>query len=457
MLIKLPRTLSGHVLRRHDENGSLVVVLTILFVIGLLSAATINRVVGDFNNNTYETNLEQARALAQSGVADALFRIDQSDASPGNFCLSPTVSGCLSGIPSAGGVQYTAHWSSASSTYTVFSRGTAHGVTYNVKAVIGPNPIIKSALTGATITFNGTTKLGNIQVTGSNGYAIPGATADISVATGGTMTCNGGGGSPPNILYLEYKGSSTNCTPVTPLTSSYTPEPPSPICPPPSTTTPPTPCMPGDVQSCNKILSQGSVTGDPNNGYTISSTTSGGTTVPALLEPGSYACYGGLTITGTVNVDYSKPGPVKIFVFGPQNNPQSPTNLTLDNGGGTTINACEVGNPTPGNPATNCVSGGQQIVGDPTDLQIYQYAGTVSVGSGLNSINTILWAPTTSLTTNGAANSLTLTGAMVIGSLSTNGQPVTFTLNYDERVETEFQVTQWAFQSYLQTSPFTIP
>lgn len=135
------------------------------------------------------------------------------------------------------------------------------------------------------------------------------------------------------------------------------------------------------------------------------------------------------------------------------------SNLTLDTGSGATINACEVGSPTPGNATTNCVSGSSQIVGDPTDLQLSLYGGgNIEVGKSLNSINAILWAPLATLDTHGQAVNVTWTGSMVLGQLTTDGQPVTLQLNYDERVATEFQDTLWDVTSYLQTSPtFSIP
>ena len=453
----------------HDESGSLVVVLAILFVVGLLSTTAISRVLSDFNNNNHETYLEQARALAQSGTADALFQIDQNDGSPKNFCNAPvsdpfappdvpTKCSPLNGIPQAPGAEYTATWNSSNDSYTVLSRGTVHGVTYAVKAVIAADPTLKSALTGSTVTFNGNS-IGSIDVTGPNGLPISGATADVAVASGGTITCHGGSA---NAVYLEYANSSTNCTPTQTESSSYLPHQPSYTCPSPSyaIAEPPTPCLPGDALPCND-LAPGFMGGDQINGYTVSGGTS---TLPALLEPGVYVCYGGLTMNGIVNVNYSQPSAstgdrVEVYVFGPQNNPQSSSNLTLDTGVGTTINACEVGTPTPANAATNCVSGSNQVVGDPTDLQLYLYGGgNIEIGNSLNSINAILWAPLATMDTHGQAVNVTWTGSMVLGQLNTNGTPATFLLNYDERVATEFQDTVWDITSYLQTSPsFSIP
>ena len=447
-----------------DERGSLVVVLAILFVVALLSTTVFVRVMSDFNNTNYETNLQRARAMAESGVADALFQIDQRDGSPQNFCNAPNCPAPLTSIPGAPGAVYTATWSDVTNAYTVLSRGTVRGTTYAVKAVISAEPELNSALTGSTVTFNGNS-FKSIFVTGANGLPIPGATANISVASGGTLTCNGG--SSPNASYIEYLRSSTNCTPAQALNTNFLPQQPSISCPSAANPDilPPTPCMPGYAQPCPSMMSSSSTTlmsGDQINGYTIS----GGTTAaPAVLEPGVYVCYGGLTMNGVVNVDYTSPlstannGRVQIYVFGPHNNPLSNPDLTLDTGGGTTINGCEVGTPTPGNLATNCVSGTSQVVGNPVDLQIFQYgAGNVYIGNNLNSINAVLWAPLASLNTHGAAVDVSWTGAVVLGTVNTNGQPATFLLNYDERLATEFQNTVWQITSYLQTPPnFSIP
>ena len=94
---------------RVDEGGTLMAVLAVLFVVMLLGVALITRIQGDFHNVNLQTNLEQARANAQSGVADALFQIDQRDGNPGSFCSDPAVATCtVSSPPGAPGTIYTA-------------------------------------------------------------------------------------------------------------------------------------------------------------------------------------------------------------------------------------------------------------------------------------------------------------------------------------------------------------
>jgi hypothetical protein len=97
-------------------------------------------------------------------------------------------------------------------------------------------------------------------------------------------------------------------------------------------------------------------------------------------------------------------------------------------------------------------------VGDPSDLQIYEYgSGTVSVDT-LNSANALLWAPNMSIDTHGNAVNLTWTGALIIGSIVTHGSPATLSLNYDVRLATELQNKGWTITTYLQTpASFTVP
>ncbi len=435
----------------------MAVIVVLLIVIVLLSVALVGRVQGDFRNANYETRIQQARAQAQSGVADAMFQIDQRNGAPSNFCnepapAPPASNPCapLNSIPNAPNAAYTVTYNAGNNSYTVYSLGTSHGVSYGLKAVVSANPVIDSALTGSTMVFDGS-MFKSVVVTGPNGLPVAGATANVAVASQGNLTCHGNPGG--SIQFIEYAQSTTNCTPVLVSSATYQPQQPSPQCPAPPNpwVAPPTPCLAGTAQSCRAMSTTGAVSGDNQNGWTI--------TGPATLEPGIYACYGGLTTTGTINVDYSQSHPanngrVEIYVFGPQNNPKSSVNIAL----GGTINACEVGSPTPGNSSTNCVSGSQQIVGDPTDLQLYAYgSGSIDV-SALNSINAVLWAPDMSIDTHGAAVNVTWTGAIVIGNVLAHGSPATFNLQYDERLATEFQVQSWAISSYLETPPtFAIP
>ena len=428
-----------------SERGSLPVVMAIVFVVLLLSTAMISRVIGDIDNVNLETKIEQARALAQSGVADALFRIDQQKASPSSFCDEPNSGGAcsLSSIPGASGTVYTARWSSLSSNYTVYSKGTVRGTSYAVKATIARTPFLTNGVFGGSfITFNGNST-SSLTVTDPYGNAVMNAKAGIGIGPGGSLTCNGP--SDPNAVYDNYGGTVSGCTPTQNLGPTYDPQQPSQTCPPPANPygAPPTPCLPPTASACTSMGS--AVTGTDATGYTVTGLTT--------LEPGVYVCRGGLTMTGKVNVDYNQNplqnnGRVDIFVFPPVGSSTSP-NIDLSTA---TLNQCETFSG-PGPVGGPCTGG---LVGDPADLVIYGWgSGNASLGGG--SQNAIFWAPGMNLTMNGSSNSLTWTGSIILGGITANGQP-SFTLNFDQRLQSEFDQSSWTISNYLQTpTNFSIP
>ena len=500
----------------NEEGQALPVVMTIVLVVVLLSVALITRVDGDFNNANLETKTQQARALAQSGVSDALFQIDQQGASPSSFCNKPgsatftvsavtvtigsalatvasggfpgvhsaegvtgtglaagtavkavsgnaltlsqnaTASGtvtltfslCLSSIPGAPGTVYTARYNAGTGAYTVLSKGTSHNISYAVQATVTNNPILTNAVVGGQITFNGNEN-NQLNVTDAYGNNVAGASAGIGVTEGGSLTCNGGGAT--NTLYVSYGGSlGGGCTPNTSAGPIYYPEPPSQSCPaslqhPPynHAHAPPNPCLPPTASPCTSMSP--AVSGADATGYTVT----GGPGVQ--LEPGVYVCRGGLTMTGNVNVDYSSQtngGRVEIFVFPPVGSTTSP-NLTMDPAA--VVNACA---PPDGSGVVGPCGTGVPV-GDPTDLQIY-VAGSGTATLGDSHVNGILWAPGMSVTLHGA-HSLNWTGAIILGTITADGH-VSFHVNFDQRLASEFQVASWQISNYLQTSPnFSIP
>jgi hypothetical protein len=419
--------------------------MAIVFVVVLLSTAVITRVLGDFDNVNLETKMAQARALAQSGLADALFQIDQRQVSPSSFCNEPNSGGActLSSIPGAPGTVYTARWNSSSSTYTVLSQGTSHGVAYAIQATIKRTPLILDAVYGgAFVTFNGNSTT-SLTVTDAYGNPVPGATAGIAVGPGGTLTCNGP--TDPNATYVNYGGSISKCTPFQNLGPIYAPQQPSQSCPPPVNPygAPPTPCMPnlttasppGSTRPCTSMSPN--VSGSDAAGYTVTGTTT--------LEPGIYVCRGGLTMTGAVNVDYAQSplqnnGRVEIFVFPPVGSTNSP-NVDVS---AATVNVCE----TIGSGSGTCKGG---LVGDPTDLDIYAWvSGSANLGGG--TADAIFWGPGRNLTMNGASNSLTWTGSIMLGGITANGHP-SFNLNFDQRIQSELDQANWQITNYAQTAP----
>lgn len=505
------------------EEGSLMAVMAVLFVVILLSVALINRVQGDLQNTNHETNLQHARSLAQSGIADALFQIDQQGSTPRSFCNEPNNGGAcaFSSIPGAPNTSYTARYVSSSNSYTVLSRATVRGSTYAVQVSVSRGSYIDDAIYGgAFITFNGNSTT-DLSTTGPYGAyrtvtdgvssvgstSISSATANFSVADvgdiitgtdipagttitavtdstdatmsnaasgtgtnlpwklapppgpvaiavgpGGTLTCHGP--SDPDAIYISYGGVISGCQPTESLGPVYSPQDPTQTCPAPLNPygAPPTPCLPSSAQPCTAVA--GTVTGNDSTGYTIKG--------PATLEPGIYVCRGGLTMTGTISVDGSSAvngGRVEIFNF-PAVGSSTPPNISLS---GAVVNQCA--NPAPAGgaqgPANNGCAGKE--LGDPTDLQIYGWgAGTAALGgtcpaTGDSDIDAIFWAPSMHLKMNGNSDSLCWTGSMIIGSITANGSP-SVNLFLDQRLQDNFQTSNWQIAKYWQTSPsFSIP
>jgi hypothetical protein len=416
--------------------------MTIVFVVILLSTAMITRVIGDIDNVNLETKIEAARAMAQSGVSDALFQIDQQGATPATFCNQANNAQCtLTSVPGASGAVYTARWSSSNNAYTVYSKGTSRGVSYAVQATISRTPVLLNGVYGGSfVTFNGNSTT-SLTVTDAYGNAVPGATAGIAVGPGGTLTCHGP--SDPNAVYINYGGTVSGCTPYQNKGPVYSPQQPSQTCPAPINPygAPPTPCLPSNAAACTTMGS--GVAGTDTSGYVVTGLTK--------LEPGVYVCRGGLTMTGTVNVDYAQSplqnnGRVTIYVFPPSGSSTSP-NIDVSTA---TVNQCQTIGAGP-NPPCN---GG--LVGDPTDLVIYAWgSGTASLGGG--TADAIFWGPGMNLTMNGNSNPLNWTGSIILGGITANGHP-SFNLNFDQRLQTEFDQASWQISNYLQTATtFSIP
>jgi hypothetical protein len=118
--------------------------------------------------------------------------------------------------------------------------------------------------------------------------------------------------------------------------------------------------------------------------------------------------------------------------------------------GSATVNQCE----TIGSSGSGPCKGG--LVGDPTDLEIYGWgSGTAGLGGGV--ADAIFWAPGMGLTLTGSSASLDWTGSLILGGITANGHP-SFVLNFDQRLQSEYQQSNWHISNYIQTgSNFAIP
>ena len=61
------------------------------------------------------------------------------------------------------------------------------------------------------------------------------------------------------------------------------------------------------------------------------------------------------------------------------------------------------------------------------------------------------------LTLNGSSSNLTWTGGLILGGITANGHP-SFALNFDQRLQSEYQQSSWQISNFLEISPgFSIP
>ncbi len=400
------------------EEGSLIVLISILMIVVLIGMSFLITVFGDMSNSLQVANVEAARSQALAGVSDALFRLDQMGPDYQSFCVGQATWCTVPSIPAAPGASYVARSTSSSpGVFTVYSQGVSHGVTYVVKATVQramdyPFPIFGVS----SVAMNGHSGSVNIQSTNQYGQAT-GAPADLG--SDSTITCHGSGSY--GTAQITFDGGSSNCPSWVNGTNQYSPQPPAQSCPSPSGTFPPTPCMASDYQSC------------PNNGLF-----EGTAANPFVLEPGVYSCPNGVTFKGTVNVDYSSTannGEVQIYVF-----PSGSSSASISMAGAT-VNQWEV--PPPTSPS---------VVGNPVDLQLYAGgSGQIDVGNGAAaaSFDGLLYAPGWSVTVNGGQ--LSMTGAFTVNQFTVNGNP-NLQVNYDNRVEA-LGANGWTSEDIIQVAP----
>ena len=505
--------------RGRDQNGqALPIVLGVVLIVVLISVAVLTRVDGDFNNANLETKIQQARALAQSGVADALFQIDQQGSSPLSFCNEPnsstfTVPGVTTTLGSPSASVTSGGFPGVYRGQTVSGVGVATGT--SVGAVSG-NALTLSQNATASGTVTMTFSLCLTGVPGAPGTIY---TARYSAATGAYTVLSQG--TVRNASYavkatvtqtpilvnavyggafITFDGKSNASVAVTDQYGNWVPNATTGIavgpggtltCNGPGVSPPDGQVVTyvnygGSISKCTPYQNLGPIYDPqqpwqscqaPPNPYgqpptpcmpstaapctsmspAVSGSDAAGYTVtgPATLEPGVYVCRGGFTMTGTVKIDYAQ---------NPQQNKGQvqiyvfPPVGSMTNPNisftGSTVNACEPPLVTTGSANSGSCTGG--LVGDPTDLQIYASgSGTASLGA--SSVNAVLWAPGMNLTLNGSADSLNWTGGLILGGITANGHP-SFNLYFDQRLESEYQESSWKISNYVQTSPgFSIP
>jgi hypothetical protein len=338
-----------------EESGSLVVAMIIVMIILVMLSTVVATITSaqDFTNKT--NTVTSATQEANAAISDAAFQLDQYNGTdmtnlPSSFCfstLTPVPSGCqqdtyaqsisnfgqngwtyhaqlVTPPPSPSVVLYKVtaigYFNGYTQTATVyFSRLVAHdGLTglwgLNANGYLG---ILPSTSTG-TCADNDNDASSDPPPCGNgtgDGDADDDSSAGVNqgaVGCGGLITGQG---------YVNIYGRSTsgtsNCSGQPTGSSPLDPQNPSPTCPPPAQTTPPTPCVPsntGNNYYVNPTPTSPWGSNCPSNGV-----------FSGTISPDVYICDGPITLQSLTIAPCPAPpatcpnnGVAQIFVFIPQ-------------------------------------------------------------------------------------------------------------------------------------------
>jgi type II secretory pathway pseudopilin PulG len=392
----LTQTKSGR-----DEQGSIIVAVSVIMILTLLSLAVLARSITAIASVRQNQDFSASLAQADAALSDALFRIDQ-------FGSSNTTSFCVGNDPKCNPTSLPAAPSGAykavrvdGNDYTVTALGTVNNRLHAIQATVLRTSLFPFALFGnGNVTFNGNGS-GTIQATLPNGTPDPNRLADVG--SNNTITCNGGGSEGDQ--QVSYIHSTSGCP--TPIAAAGTYLPKDPVaaasCPSPNTNVPPIPCVPPSAFPCPS-----------------------GNTFSGVLA-GTFSCTGTVTFSSSATISVN--GSFQLYII--------PSSGTADLAfAGTDINTG----------------------GDPTKFQVYLAgAGTVDMGNGAHAatITGTIWAPNANMTTNGCK--MALTGALVIGTFTCNGGP-NLSINFDSRIQA-LVGKNWTVTNYTEipSSQFSLP
>lgn len=238
-----------------DDSGNLIAVLILIVVLALLITVTVEALVPTFGTASTSQFGENAVAQANSGLSDALFRLDQLGDNASSFCVGTgipsslltnaglTSSDCLSGsgppLSNAPGLQYYVVRSISSglknfetSEVEIDSHAVVKGQARTVTALIYRVADGFAVFGKTSITANGS--LTNAPVYSVGGFPltspVEGGTVYIGVGGGGTITCNGTNGG--KIIEIGQNGSTntnSKCTNYQSQTTNFSPNEPT-VC-----------------------------------------------------------------------------------------------------------------------------------------------------------------------------------------------------------------------------------
>jgi hypothetical protein len=368
-----------HPRKRDDEGSAMVIAVTIVMIVSLLATASLARALSGLASARRSQDFQAALARADTGIGDALFRVDQvgtgavEEACPAADPMPCTVTN----IPDAPGTMYTME-KIDDLTIRIRSKGVVNKVPHGAEAIAFRSLLFPFAIFGASdIEFSGAH--GPPCSLGDTG-CISSSPADVETAMGtnGTLKCSPA--SPAEKTFVFPPRAAGACSSQV-ATGSYSPKPPTTSCPAPENV-PSTPCVPASALPCPAV----------------------GGVLNASIPAGVYRCNEKVTFPAVVN---PSGGVVDLYIFPPAG-----------------VEPFEMGSTTVNWPAAG--------PGDSRNFRVWA-AGTganVTGGNGGFKFSGVMWAPGMNVRGNGCKSEWN--GAVTLDVFDCNGNHLKF--NYDTRL-----------------------
>jgi Tfp pilus assembly protein PilX len=430
--MKLPPSTRAR--RQSTDDGSILMAVMILMIVLTLVTAVAVQVIGNEFNVSARQSAAQAVSLADAGISDALFRLDQgATAAAGyssgtgtysTFCVG--VTGCAStSLPTASGASYKAipNNSTSPTSWTIYAKATTGSQSGAVTETITRTSMYPFALfTQKSMTLNGTSNM--TWTTYTSDSSIPDTSQDVGIGSDGALSCHGNLATNVMPSYYQANGSTNGTECGDPTTTDYVY---------------PTPTAPSSYTAC------------PNNGNFGSGASPSWPTLGSANTTTTILCTVPVTISGQLTIL----GEVDLYVIltppAPSGQTQAigwTTGSYINDGYDYCLNVLGKSNGYCTNQYGVPVSTNFQVHTNST-LDVGDTSGHGFYFAG------ILDAPQAGMTENGCKG--VFYGAIILNSFTCNGGSSGFTLNYDEALTQQYG--PWVISGYREIPPrsFTVP
>jgi Tfp pilus assembly protein PilX len=187
-----------HSIRKPDEEGSLIIAMGVLLVMTLLSMAVLTRTLVALTSVRHTQDYTTALGGADSGLADALYQIDQGQSS--TFSVPNGKTGAETWSYTATNVNQ--------NRWTVIAEGTVNTVKHAIQATVSRTVAYPYAIfSQQDLTFNGN---GGANIQSYNSDTGQSNTHHAAVGSDHAITISGGGGGDQQNFYTP-NGSCSGC------------------------------------------------------------------------------------------------------------------------------------------------------------------------------------------------------------------------------------------------------